>query len=83
MLVRATPGLGGDVLPVPSLSHDELKAAEAAFRGRPCDSAWSERAQAIYEGIWAQTNGRDIVEAKRNSAEQAEDLQVGLVGANI
>ena len=70
-------------MPVPSLSHDELKAAEAAFRGRPCDSGWSERAQAIYEGIWAQTNGRDIVEAKRSSVEQAEDLQIALVGANI
>ena len=67
---------------VPSLSHDELKAAEAAFRGRPCDSRWSERAQAVYEGIWAQTNGRDIVEAKRTSLDQAHDGQVALVGAS-
>lgn len=67
---------------VPSLSNDELKAAEAAFRGRPCNPRWSERAQAIYEGIWAQTNGRDIVEEKRSSLEQAQDPQVALVGAN-
>ena len=75
-------GLGGGALRVPSLSHDELKAAEAAFRGRPCDSRWSERAQAVYEGIWAQTNGRDIVEAKRISLDQAHDGQVALVGAS-
>jgi hypothetical protein len=67
---------------VPSLSNDELKAAEAAFRGRPCDSRWSERAQAIYEGIWAQTNGRDIVEVKRSNPEQAQDPQAALVGAD-
>ncbi len=67
---------------VPSLSNDELKAAEAAFRGRPCDSRWSERAQAVYEGIWAQTNGRNIVEATRSSMEHAHDPQVALVGAN-
>jgi hypothetical protein len=70
-------------LRLPSLSHDELKAAEAAFRGRPCDSRWSERAQAVYEGIWAHTNGRDIVEAKRNSLEQTHDPHTALVGANI
>ena len=65
-----------------SLTHDELKAAEAAFRGRPCDLRWSDRAQAVYEGIFALTNGRDIVEAKRNSLEHSPNLQVDLVGAD-
>lgn len=44
-----------------SLSFDEKKAAEAAFRGLPPDPAWSEGAQAIYCGILAQTQGRNIV----------------------
>jgi hypothetical protein len=33
------------------LSHDEKKAAEAAFQGRPCDPRWSSSAKLIYEGI--------------------------------
>lgn len=38
--------------PVPkTLSHDEKKAAEAAFAGRPFNSAWSASARAVYEGI--------------------------------
>ena len=34
-----------------TLSHDEKKAAEAAFRGLPCDPTWSTAARAIYDGI--------------------------------
>ena len=45
-----------------TLSFDEKKAAEAAFRGLPLDPTWSESAQAIYYGILAHTQGRDIVE---------------------
>lgn len=33
------------------LTHDEKKAAEAAFRGRPFDASWSKSARGIYEGI--------------------------------
>ena len=43
------------------LTHDEHKAAEAAFRGLPLDPTWSRSAQRIYLGILAVTNGRDIV----------------------
>lgn len=43
------------------LTHDKHKAAEAAFRGLPLDSRWSQKAQQIYFGIVAVTNGRDIV----------------------
>ena len=42
------------------LTYDELKAAEAAFRGWPLDPSWSGNAQAIYRRIVALTNGRDI-----------------------
>lgn len=43
------------------LTHDQHKAAEAAFRGLPFNSHWSPRAQEIYRGIVAVTNGRNIV----------------------
>ncbi|RMH08472.1 MAG: hypothetical protein D6704_02960 [Nitrospirae bacterium] len=33
------------------LTHDEKKAAEAAFRGAPFDPSWSEAAWKVYEGI--------------------------------
>jgi len=35
------------------LSHDELKAAEDAFQGRPFNEAWSQAARTVYEGILA------------------------------
>lgn len=43
------------------LTHDELKAAEAAFRALPLDPKWSRNAQQIYLRILAVTDGRDIV----------------------
>lgn len=43
------------------LTHDEQKAAEAAFRGLPLNPTWSRKAQQTYLGILAVTNGRDIV----------------------
>ena len=33
------------------LTHDERKAAEAAYRGRPFDASWSQAARAVYDGI--------------------------------
>jgi len=35
------------------LTHDERKAADAAFAGRPFDSSWSEAARTVYDGILA------------------------------
>ena len=34
-----------------SLTYDEKKAAEAAFRGLPFDPKWSEAAEKVYWGI--------------------------------
>lgn len=34
-----------------SLTHDELKAAEAAFQGRAFNESWSQAARAVYDGI--------------------------------
>jgi len=64
------------------LSNDEQKAAEAAFRGLPADPHWSERGQAVYRGILAQTNGEDIVDAVRNGKEPEFDQSVALAVAN-
>jgi hypothetical protein len=42
------------------LTHDEKKAAEAAFRGSPSDPKWSEAAREVYLGlsvaIWNKRN---------------------------
>ena len=35
----------------PQLTHDELKAAEAAFQGRHFNEAWSQAARTTYDGI--------------------------------
>jgi hypothetical protein len=43
------------------LTHDEHKAAEAAFRGLPLNPRWSSKAQEIYLRILEVTHGRDIV----------------------
>jgi hypothetical protein len=45
-----------------TLSFDEKKAAEAAFRGLSIKPTWSPSAQAVYFGILAHTHGRNIVE---------------------
>ena len=44
------------------LTFDEKKASEAAFRGLPANPTWSSSAHAIYDGILARTQGRNIVE---------------------
>ena len=44
------------------LTFDEQKAAEAAFRELPANPMWSSSAHAIYDGILAHTQGRNIVE---------------------
>lgn len=33
------------------LTHDERKAAEAAFHGHPCNPQWSESAKRVYDGL--------------------------------
>ncbi|WP_447974814.1 hypothetical protein [Nitrospira sp. Kam-Ns4a] len=41
-----------------SLTADELKAAEAAFQGRPFNDRWSEAARTVYDGILPATRKR-------------------------
>jgi hypothetical protein len=51
------------------LTHDQAKAAEAAFRGLPLDPGWSISALAVYHGIVAVTHGEDIVREAEPSDE--------------
>ena len=44
-----------------SLTNDERKAAEAAFRGLPFDSGWSTAARTVYDGILTMTQGRSVI----------------------
>ena len=44
-----------------SLTHDERKAAEAAFRGIPCDPTWSAAARAVYDGIINAAQGKTVI----------------------
>ena len=37
--------------PSRSLTHDEKKASEAAFRGLPLEANWTDSAKSVYEGI--------------------------------
>lgn len=44
------------------LTHDEKKAAEAAFKGAPFDPKWSESAHKVYLGLsLAMTNQRNEI----------------------
>ena len=54
------------------LTYDEQKAAEAAFRGLRLDPKWSQRAQCVYRGILAVTDGRAVV-----ANTEKEPLAVG------
>lgn len=53
----------------PPLSHDERKAAEAAFQDRRFNPLWSQKAQRIYDGIRA---------AQANRLAKSQDSSVGL-----
>lgn len=51
------------------ITHDERKAAEAAFQGHPFNPMWSQKAQRIYDGIRA---------AQADRLPKSQDSSVGL-----
>ena len=59
------------------LTNDEIKAAEAAFRGAPFNPKWSEAARKVYQGISAamatRPNFLDLstLEARSEKEEEA------------
>lgn len=56
------------------LSHDEQKAAEAAFQGRPFNDAWSQAARTVYDGIVAVVEKRKSRSDKRRTGHLFHDL---------
>jgi hypothetical protein len=73
--------------PQRALTHDEQKAAEAAFAGRPFNPAWSASAKKVYEGLTralpnlSDKHGEDLItmpeteavtQETRHSSSQAE-----------
>jgi hypothetical protein len=61
--------------PPKALTHDEKKAADAAFAGRPFNEAWSAAARVVYNGIVKALPHRDVASATpSNVAAPAEAL---------
>ncbi len=55
------------------LTHDQRKAAEAAFRGRPADPGWSAGAHCVYEGLVKALPGTSAPLLRELSREAARD----------
>ena len=56
------------------LSHDEIKAAEAAFQGRPFNAAWSQAARIVYDGMVAAIRKRQVSTDKQSSDQVFHEL---------
>ncbi|HKW87100.1 MAG TPA: hypothetical protein VJM82_08515 [Nitrospiraceae bacterium] len=56
------------------LSHDEIKAAEAAFQGRPFNEAWSQAARVVYDGMVAAIRKRQWSTDKDSSDQVFHEL---------
>ena len=56
------------------LTHDEKKAAEAAYRGRAFDASWSQSARAVYDGILtARGHAVDVFDSGRVDQEAVQE----------
>jgi hypothetical protein len=53
------------------LTYDEKKAADAAFKGSPIDSKWSESARKVYVGL-----SSAMVNQRNNAFQEMRLLQV-------
>lgn len=53
-----------------ALTHDEKKAADAAFAGRPFDESWSAAARTVYDGIVKALPHADAVTPTPSFAEE-------------
>ena len=59
-----------NITPSKALTHDEKKAADAAFAGRPFDESWSAAARAVYDGIVKALPHRDVVSPTPSDVEE-------------
>ena len=66
-----------------SLSHDETKAAEAAFQGQPFDASWSQSARVIYDGILAALRKRRRMDVPLLEFQPDGDAGQGLVECSV
>jgi hypothetical protein len=63
------------------LTHDERKAAEAAFAHRPLNPAWSESAKRVYEGLLQALPAladETVVTPNQNATSDKAPLEVAL-----
>lgn len=60
-------------IPPRTLTHDERKAAEAAFRGLPSNPEWSQAARSVYEGL--------ISVLRKQGEDQGEAVNLAPAGA--
>jgi hypothetical protein len=58
--------------PPKALSHDEKKAADAAFAGHPFNEAWSASARAVYDGIVKAMPHIDVAISTPSNVEEPE-----------
>lgn len=56
-----------------ALTHDEKKAADAAFAGRPFDKSWSAAARAVYDGIVKALPPIDAVSPTPSTVEESAE----------
>jgi hypothetical protein len=56
-----------------SLSHDEKKAADAAFAGHPFNEAWSASARAVYDGIVKALPHTDVAIPTPSNVKESAD----------
>jgi hypothetical protein len=56
--------------PPKALTHDEKKAAEAAFAGHPFNEAWSTSARTVYDGIVKALPHTDVAIPTPSTAEE-------------
>jgi hypothetical protein len=59
--------------PPKALSHDEKKAADAAFAGHPFNEAWSASARAVYAGIVKALPHIDVAIPTPSNVEMSEE----------
>ena len=56
------------------ITHDEKKAAEAAFAGRPFNPKWSDAARIVYDGILAAMGKEARIVEMSDELEPVEPL---------
>jgi hypothetical protein len=69
--------------PPKALTHDEKKAADAAFAGRPFNEAWSASARAVYDGIVKALPHTDVAIPIPSNVEESVEALEPLAQAHV